>query len=138
MDLASGYWQIKMSDTAKPMTAFATRRGLFHFNVMPFGLSNAPTTFQRLMERVLMGLQWQVCLCYLDDIIVLGATFEQNLTRLRAVMDRLQAAGHKLKAAKCAWFHEQLNIWDMWCLGRVCNAIPRKSRQWSVGLPRKP
>ena len=108
MDLASGYWQINMKESAKPMTAFTTRKGFFQFNVMPFGLSNAPATFQRLMERVLMGLQWQVCLCYLDDIIVFGATFQETLARLRCVMDRLKAAGLKLKATKCDWFQHSV------------------------------
>ena len=89
MDLASGYWQIKMKNSDKPKTVFVTRKGLFQFKVMPFGLSNAPATFQRLMDRVLAGLHWEQCLVYLDDIIVFGRTFEETLARLRCVMDRL-------------------------------------------------
>ena len=101
---ASGYWQIEMDGRDRDKTAFVTRQGLFEFKVMPFGLCNAPATFQRLMERVLMGLQWEQCLVYLDDIIVFGATFEETLQRLRHVLDRLRAAGLKLKAKKCDWF----------------------------------
>ncbi len=56
-------------------TAFVTRKGLSWFTVMPFGLCNAPATFERLMELVLQGLNWKVCLIYLDDIIVYGAGF---------------------------------------------------------------
>ena len=72
LDLASGYWQVEMSAADREKTAFATRHGLFEFQVMPFGLYNAPGTFQRLMEFVLAGLQWQKCLVYLDDVIVYG------------------------------------------------------------------
>ena len=80
LDLASGYWQIKMSDSSKTKTTFVTpHRGLYHFNVMPFGLTNAPATFQRLMEKVLVNLTPHKCLCYLDDIIILGRTFEEAL-----------------------------------------------------------
>ena len=126
MDLASGYWQIKMSDYAKPMTAFTTRKGLFHFNVMPFGLSNAPATFQRLMERVLMGLQWQICLCYLDDIIVFGATFDITMSRLKSVMEQLRAAGLKLKAAKCAWFQREVKYLGHIVSGQGIQCDPEK------------
>ena len=104
MDLASGYWQVKMREEDKPKTAFVTRMGLFQFKVMPFGLTNAPATFQRLMDTVLKGLQWQRCLVYLDDIIIFGKTFDDTLQNLRMVMDRLKAAGLKLKASKCQWF----------------------------------
>ena len=100
MDLASGYWQIPMDKDDQEKTAFVTRQGLFQFRVMPFGLCNAPATFQRLMERVLSGLQWVHCLVYLDDIIVFGSTFEKTLEQLRYVLDRLKAAGLKLKAKK--------------------------------------
>jgi hypothetical protein len=62
------------SDSHK--TAFATRSGLYEFRVMPFGLKGAPATFERLMETVLAGLQWDICLIYLDDVIVLGRSFE--------------------------------------------------------------
>ena len=106
IDLASGYWQINMKDSAKPYTAFMTRQGLFQFKVMPFGLTNAPATFQRLMDQVLEGLQWQRCLVYLDDIIVFGRTFEETMENLRFVMGRLKAAGLKLKASKCHWFRK--------------------------------
>ena len=108
MDLASGYWQIKMREEDKPKTAFVTRKGLFQFKVMPFGLSNAPATFQRLMEKVLMGLQWQKCLVYLDDIIVFGRDFDETLVNLECVMERLKQAGLKLKPSKCRWFQKSV------------------------------
>jgi predicted aspartyl protease len=68
LDLTSSYWQIQLDDRSKPKSAFITRRGLFEFIRMPFGLSNTPATMQRLMDSVLSGLKWQVCLVYLDTL----------------------------------------------------------------------
>lgn len=79
LDLASGYWQVVMDEADKQKTAFATHKGLFQFKVLPFGLSNSPATFERLMEAILSGLQWERCLVYLDDIITFGSTFEETL-----------------------------------------------------------
>ena len=117
MDLASGYWQVRMKKEDRPITAFATRKGLFQFKVMPFGLTNAPATFHRLMDTVLKGLQWQRCLVYLDDIIVFGKDFGETLANLRMVMERLKAAGLKLKASKCQWFKRSVKY-----LGHVVSA----------------
>ena len=64
LDLASGYWQVRLSENAKPKTAFATHSGLFQFAVMPFGLCNTPSTFERLMSQVMRGLHWKRCLVY--------------------------------------------------------------------------
>ena len=75
LDLLSGYWQVEVADADKEKTAFTTQEGLFEFNVMPFGLCNAPATFQRLMDLVLAGVQWSRCLVYLDDIIVVWQEF---------------------------------------------------------------
>ena len=68
MDLASAYWQVAMSPEAKRKAAFVMKEGLFQFRVMPFGLCNAPATFERLMDRVLCGMHWSRCLVYLDDV----------------------------------------------------------------------
>ncbi|PIK34112.1 Retrovirus-related Pol polyprotein from transposon [Apostichopus japonicus] len=84
LDLASGYWQVEVQERDRPKTAFVTGSGLFQFKVLPFGLCNAPATFERLMERVLKGLQWQTCLLYLDDVIVYGDSFEKILNDLLA------------------------------------------------------
>jgi hypothetical protein len=71
---------------------------------MPFGLKGAPATFERLMETVLAGLQWDICLIYLDDVIVLGRSLEDMVTNLKKVYDRLLAAELKIKAKKCRLF----------------------------------
>ena len=74
---------------------------VYEFRVMPFGLCNAPSIFQRLMELVLAGLRWDICLAYLDDIVVFGHTFEKHLQRLRIVLSRLWDANLKLNLKKC-------------------------------------
>eukprot|EP00731_Ephydatia_muelleri_P029914 Em0021g437a len=90
LDLASGYWQVEMEPEHKEKTAFSTPFGTYQFKVMPFGLSNAPSTFQKLMEMVLAGLHWTTCLVYLDDIVIFSTTVEQ-LSRLRDVLARLKS-----------------------------------------------
>lgn len=96
--------------TDKLKTTFATKRDLFHFNVMPFGLCNAPATFERLMETVFSGLQWQICLVYLDDIIVIWKIFANMLDNLKQVFDRLLSSNLKLKAQKCHLFHKTVQF----------------------------
>ena len=110
LDMASGYWQVEMSDTDKAKTAFATRYGLWEWNVMPFGLCNAPATFQRLMERVLAGLQWRILALYLDDVIVFASSIEDHLNRLEEVFKRCQEAGLKLKPKKCSFLQESVQF----------------------------
>ncbi|CAC5368541.1 unnamed protein product [Mytilus coruscus] len=113
LDLCSGYWQVEVEERYRPKTAFATRRGLFQFRKMPFRLACAPATFERLMERVMAGLQWNIFLVYLDDIIVVGRNFEEMLTNLRQVFDRLIDAGLKLKPKSVRCSQNQCPSLDM-------------------------
>ena len=102
LDLKSGYWQVPIREEDKEKTAFRTSSGqLYEFNQLPFGLCNAPATFSRLMDRALAGLAWNICLYYLDDIIVFSSTWAEHLERLRAVFERLRRANLKLGAHKC-------------------------------------
>ncbi|KAL5471331.1 hypothetical protein EMCRGX_G029435 [Ephydatia muelleri] len=110
LDLASGYWQVEVAEEDQPKTAFTTPEGLFQFRVMPFGLCNAPATFQRLMDRVLGGLKWSSCLVYLDDIIIVGTSFSEHLRNLAGVLQRLRQAGLKLKPSKCKWCQKSVTF----------------------------
>ena len=108
LDLLSGYWQVELAGKDREKTAFVTQDGLFEFKVIPFGLCNAPATFQRLMDLVLAGVQWSQCLVYLDDIIVIGKSFEEHLRNLSSVLQRLREANLRLKPKKCFFCRKQV------------------------------
>ena len=93
LDLKSGYWQVPLSEKAKKKTAFTTRFGLYQFNVLPFGLCNAPATFQRLMDLVLVGLNFTCALVYLDDIIIFSKSARQHVADTKSVLEALKRAG---------------------------------------------
>ena len=108
LDLASGYWQVAMDPNDREKTAFITHSGLFEFSVMPFGLCNAPATFQRLMETVLEGLARKQCFVYLDDILVISSSWEEHLHNLELVFERLKEAGLRLRPKKCAFVRQEV------------------------------
>ncbi|OWZ06249.1 Gag-pol fusion protein [Phytophthora megakarya] len=104
LDLHSGYWQVPVAAKDRDKTGFVTRRGLYRFVRMPFGLANAPGTFQRMMNAVLRGLTWQTCLVYLDDVIIFTkGDVAQHVVELATVLERLSQAGLSLKAKKCTF-----------------------------------
>lgn len=120
-----------MNEHHKEKTAFATQRGgLYHYRVMPFGLCNAPATFQRVIEQALNGLQWQVTVLCLDDIIVVERNFEEHLNNLNLVINRLREANLKLKAKKCNFFCKKVSF-----LGHIVSLkqTQLKLKQWMTG-----
>ena len=111
LDLDMAYHQVPMMDEDKEKTAFATPRGgLYQFTTMPFGLCNAASTFERIIEKTLAGLQWKIAVLYLDDIVVFWKSFEDHLCNLRKVFDRLSEAGLKLKPKKCQFLQEEISF----------------------------
>ena len=102
LDLASGYWQIRVAPGSREKTAFVVPNGFYEFRVMPFGRSNAPAVFQ----RVLMGLNPQggqaFVSVYIDNILVYSRTLEEHLTHLHLVLERIQKAGLKLNVRSFA------------------------------------
>ena len=117
LDLASGYWQVEMDPASSEKTAFTTYSGHYEFTKMPFGLYNAPATFQRLMKTVLAGLVRTCCVVYLDDILVVGRTVEEHLDNLKKVFERLREAGLRLKPKKCSFLRKEVEY-----LGHVVSA----------------
>ena len=108
MGLPSWYWQVAMSPEAKRKAAFVTNEGLFQFRVMPYGLCNAPATFERLMDRALCGMRWSRCLVYLDDVISFGRSIPEALARLKEMLSRLIDFGLQLKAKKCTFMQTEV------------------------------
>ena len=109
VDFLSGFWQVPMSPGSRKYTAFTVGNlGFFECRRMPFGLCNAPATFQRCMQNVLGELNLTYCLIYLDDVIIYSETEEEHLTRLRAVFERLRLNGLRLKPSKCKFFQREI------------------------------
>ena len=117
LDLKSGYWQIKIRPEDKEKTAFSIGKGLWQFTIMPFGLCNAPATFERLMEKVLRNLLSKICLVYLDDVIIFGKSFTEMINNLKIVFLRLREANLKLNPKKCVLFNKNVKY-----LGHVVSA----------------
>lgn len=90
IDLKAGYWQIKMAPVGKPKTAFTTPFGIFVFNRMPFGLKNAPATFQRLIDKFRSELPHILILAYLDDIIICSNDFNSHMQDLRQTLSKIK------------------------------------------------
>jgi hypothetical protein len=110
LDLASGYWQVRVAEKDIPKTAFCVPDGLYEFVVMPFGLTDAPPTFQRLMNTVLKDHLGIRALVYLYDIIVWGKTIAETMDNLRLVFESVRAAGLKFKPSKCKFFRQSLDV----------------------------
>ncbi|UYV70119.1 hypothetical protein LAZ67_7001862 [Cordylochernes scorpioides] len=127
IDLKSGYWQVEIEERDKEKTAFTTAHGLYEFNVMPFGLCNAPATFERNMDNVLGNLRWQICLCYLDDVIIYSSDFPTHIKRLEAVLRCFSESNLKLNAKKCRFAFEELEI-----LGHITNQEGIKPAEYNI------
>ncbi|XP_036138917.1 uncharacterized protein LOC118644443 [Monomorium pharaonis] len=101
LDLKSGYWQVKIRSEDKEKIAFSIGNGLWQFTVMPFGLCNAPATFERVIEKILHGLLYKFCLVYLDDVIIYGKSFSEMLENLGKVFTRLREVNLKVNPKEC-------------------------------------
>ena len=110
LDLMSGYLQVEMDPESREKTAFITHSGLYEYNVMPFGATNAPALFQRLMNTVFGDVQYKFLLIYLDDLVIYSSTFEEHLHHLEEVFKRLRAAGLTLKPSKCVFARSQVHF----------------------------
>ena len=118
IDLAKGFWQIGLSPESQPKTSFTTCFGQFQFIRLPFGLNSSPAAFQSTMNNVLEGLLWNRCVVYIDDILIFTSSFEEHVTVLRQVLQRLTRFNLKANAKKCDFARTQLEY-----LGHIINSI---------------
>jgi len=140
LDLKSGYWQIKLRSQDKEKTAFSIGNGLWQFTVMPFGLCNAPATFERLMEKVLRPVLNKICMVYLDDVIIFGKTFEEMVENLREVFLLLRKANLKLNPKKCVFFKREVKYLGYLISEKGISTDPEKIeavRNWPIPRSRK-
>lgn len=115
LDVMSAFWNVPVAEKDIPKTGFTTPFGNFEWVRMPFGLVNASSTFQRLINKVLADLPFAVA--YIDDIFVFSDSFEEHIDHLQQVLKKLQEAGLKLKLAKCAFAATSIK-----CLGNIIDA----------------
>ena len=124
LDVLSGFYQIAMDPAGKDKTAFITKQGLYRFTRMPFGLKNAPATFQRVMETVLAGLPFAKC--YVDDILICSPDVDTHLSHLDIVLSRLHDANMRVKAKKCHFGLSE--TWDTLSPRRASNPTRKMSQ----------
>lgn len=110
LDLASGFYQIEMHPDDIKKTAFSVENGHYEYLRMPFGLKNAPATFQRVMDNVLRGMVNKTCLVYMDDIIVFSTSLQEHLVNLKKVFDRLRESNLKIQLDKSEFLHKEVKF----------------------------
>ncbi|XP_050310841.1 uncharacterized protein LOC126746579 [Anthonomus grandis grandis] len=108
LDLASGFHQIEIDPKDISKTAFSVENGHYEFVRMPFGLKNAPSTFQRVMDNILMGILNKRCLVYMDDIIIYSPTIHEHINRLQEVFKRLRKSNLKIQPDKCEFLRKEV------------------------------
>ena len=117
LDANSAYWQVLVNPEDRKKTAFLTKYGLFEHVRMGFGMTNSPATFSRVISLILRGLTWKTVLAFLDDILILGMSFEDHLKNLAEAFERFRQYGLKLKARKCILFQSEVEF-----LGRIVSS----------------
>lgn len=108
LDLASGFHQIQVHPNSIEKTAFSTEDGHFEFLRMPFGLKNAPSTFQRMINHVLRDFINKICLVYMDDVIVFSTSLEEHMINLDKILKKLDEKGLKIQLDKSEFLHKEV------------------------------
>ena len=109
LDANSGYWQIELADEDREKTAFTSHSGVFQYKRMPFGLKNAPSTFQRTIDIVLATAKWKHAIVYLDDIVIFSRNVEEHMEHIASILAMLRNAGMTLKLKKCYFLQQRVD-----------------------------
>ena len=109
LDCNAGYWQVPVAPEDRDKTTFRSYLGTYRYTRMPFGLRNAPATFQRALDIILSGIRWQTCLIYLNDVIVFSKDAETHLRHVDEVLRLLRETSVTLKLRKCAFFQPKVD-----------------------------
>ena len=120
LDCNSGYWQILVAPEDRDKTTLTTHMGTFRHLRLPFGLKGAPATFQRALDIIFSGVRWQICLVYLDDVIVFSRTQDEHAEHLGTVLSLLRSAGISLNLKKCSFFPPKVHyLGHVICPGKL-------------------
>jgi hypothetical protein len=137
VDLRNSYYQVELAEADRDKTAFVCRGGQYRFKRMPLGLCNSGATFQRLVDIVLSGLSYDICLAYIDDILVYSRSLPEHLSRLRTVLSRLENAGLKIKPSKTFLLRRSVGFLGHLISAEGIGAHPEKTEQiLNWGTPR--
>lgn len=110
LDCASGYYQLPIIESSQDKTAFVTPDGQYQFKRMPFGLANAPSVFQRAMNKILAKSKVDFAIIFMDDVLIPARSFEEGFERLEMVLQLLHEAGLTLKLKKCNFFYREIDF----------------------------
>lgn len=127
IDLVSGFHQIEMHPRDIEKTAFNVENGHYEYVRMPFGLKNAPSTFQRVMDNILKGLQNKICFVYMDDIVIFSTSLQEHIDNLKLVFERLREANFKIQLDKCEFLRKEVKF-----LGHVITSEGIKPNQKKI------
>ena len=132
LDLASGYWQLRVAEEDIEKIAFSCHSGLFDILRMPYGLCNAPAIMQRALDILLAHIKWEACLVYLDDVITFGAEFQRMLRRLWMIFTLFRSANLRLKPSKCFFGYDKVAYLGHLVSGNGVEVDPEKLRVGKV------
>ena len=136
INIRSGYHQVEMDHADAYNTTFLTQNGCFRFKIIPFGMCNAPVTFQRLMNVVFSGLSVDVLLVLLDNIIVHSTALPFQLERLELLFQRLHCTELKLKISKCSLLRKEVSFLGHRISEAGVSTDPAKMKMLPTGLRR--